>query len=361
MTSQLMAQDKAADKADAEAALSPAEELLKVINDRSRERPRTLQQLREIQGAIREAADKLLEIKDIDDATAFTAVMAKFRALTALGRYGDKRAMKEAVVFAESLKDDSREKIAKLAAAQLLSARAANIAQLDEAEQLELINVLAAKLASDAPATLNIARSAARALETSGNIEIAAKAYRTFGKSLESADDPKLRKYGPKLIGAALRITLLGNKMEIEGETANEETFDWESYRGKVVLVDFWASWCGPCVAELPNVKKNYENYHDRGFDVVGINLDTTKAKLDKFVADRDIPWTNLFCSDVATQGWDHPMVTKFGVSGIPTAILVDKEGKVVSLRARGPELTKALEKLLGPLNKADAAGAGSE
>ncbi|HIM28507.1 MAG TPA: TlpA family protein disulfide reductase [Planctomycetes bacterium] len=365
VTSQVVAQDKAEGKSKDttdEKALSPAEELLKVIQDRSRQRPRTVQQLREFQGAIRQAADKLLEIKDIDDSVALTAIQAKFRALTALGKYGDKAALIEAVKFAESLTDDSREKIAKLAASQLLAAKAANIAQLKEEEQLKLIEDLAAALADGhEQSVFSACMAAARGLER-GNTEVAANAYRTFAKVLESAQDPRLKRYGPKLAGSALRITLPGNKMEIEGQTASEETFDWESYRGKVVLVDFWASWCGPCVAELPNVKKNYENYHERGFEVVGINLDTSKAKLDKFVTDRDIPWTNLFCTEKTTQGWDHPMATKFGVLSIPTAILVDKEGKVVSLRARGPVLTKALEKLLGPVDAtSDATETGSE
>jgi thiol-disulfide isomerase/thioredoxin len=346
---------KDADAKDADADLSPAEKLVKEIQTQAKKRAKSLKEFQGIQNAILTAADQLLELKDLEDATAMTAVQSKFRALSSLAKY-DRTFLPKVVEFAESLKDDPRESIAKFAASQLLSSKAANIAQLEPAEQEELIAELAKTLADGhEQAVFSASITAARGLERSGKIESAANAYLTFAKILETATDPRLKRYGPKLAGSALRITLPGNKMEIEGETASEEAFNWKSYRGKVVLVDFWATWCGPCVQELPNVKKNYEIYHERGFEVVGINMDTTKAKLEKFVTDREIPWTNLFCTDKSTQGWDHPMATKFGVLAIPTAILVDKEGKVVSLNARGPALTKALAELLGP---ADASAA---
>jgi len=114
------------------------------------------------------------------------------------------------------------------------------------------------------------------------------------------------------------------------------------------VLVDFWATWCGPCRAEVPNVLENYLKYHKLGFDVVGISLDEKRSDAEDYVTQTNIPWPSLFHESSGETGWQNPMAVKYGITGIPTAILVDQEGNVVSMQARGPRLGAALEKLLG-------------
>ncbi len=112
-------------------------------------------------------------------------------------------------------------------------------------------------------------------------------------------------------------------------------------FRGKVLLVDFWATWCGPCVGELPNVKAAYEAYHAKGFEIVGISLDKDRAKLDAFLKDKGIPWTQSFDG----KGWENAIAMQFGIHSIPATFLIDSEGKLIAKDVRGEELKAAVKK----------------
>ncbi|MEX0819047.1 MAG: TlpA disulfide reductase family protein [Pirellulaceae bacterium] len=215
-------------------------------------------------------------------------------------------------------------------------------------------NVLAHLKSAKKPSQqdLALAFTFGQMIEQAGNIELAKEAFREFGKIFSASEDEALVGYAEKMTGTARRLDLPGNEMKIEGTTADGETFDWKSYRGKVVLVDYWATWCGPCIQELPNVKENYEKYHDKGFEVVGISLDSDPARLQRFLTEREIPWVSLFEEGA---GWNHPMATYYGVMGIPATILVDRDGKVISMEARGGELGRQLAALLGPAEKEPA------
>lgn len=112
--------------------------------------------------------------------------------------------------------------------------------------------------------------------------------------------------------------------------------------KGNYVLVDFWASWCGPCRREMPAVKAAYEKFHSKGFEIVGVSLDNNKADWEKAVADLGITWTQL--SDL--KGWQCKGAEVYGVRAIPCTILFDGEGRVVEANLRGEALADKLAEL---------------
>jgi peroxiredoxin len=116
-------------------------------------------------------------------------------------------------------------------------------------------------------------------------------------------------------------------------------------YRGKYVLVDFWASWCGPCRHENPNLTKVYHAYKNKNFDVLGVSLDEAggRAKWMKAIQDDHLPWTQV--SDL--KGWQNKVATAYFIEAIPQNFLVDPTGKIIALNLRGDELPKALAQLV--------------
>ncbi len=145
---------------------------------------------------------------------------------------------------------------------------------------------------------------------------------------------------------------LVGNEMIVEGVYFEDgkagEEIKWEDYRGKVVLVDFWATWCGPCVGEIPNVLALYEKYHDAGFEVLGYSLDSNLEALEKFEKERELPWKTASRKlSVEAEGKEYVNLTDYyGINAIPTMVLVGKDGKVLDTRARGEHLKELLEGL---------------
>jgi len=111
------------------------------------------------------------------------------------------------------------------------------------------------------------------------------------------------------------------------------------SFKGKVVLVDFWASWCGPCRKENPNVVAIYKKLHAKGFDVYGVSLDDNKEKWLNAIKTDGLIWNHA--SDL--KGWDNQVAKQFGIDAIPFTILLDKEGKIIGKGLRGAELESAV------------------
>ena len=130
--------------------------------------------------------------------------------------------------------------------------------------------------------------------------------------------------------------------MELKFTAVDGREVDLAKLRGKVVLVDFWATWCGPCVGEIPNLVKAYEKLHDKGFEILGISFDEDKGKLEAMTKQKGMNWPQFFDG----KGWKNQFGEKFGINSIPRMWLVDKKGMVVDTEGR-TGLAEKVEKLL--------------
>jgi thiol-disulfide isomerase/thioredoxin len=295
--------------------------------------------------AMLEAADKILETKPTG-AARVAALKAKIEALVALDQQGDEQAKKKLGDLADELKDDKQLEVARLVKPYIGFAAKTDVAAAKNPEQPRSWVELRPKLAA-APEDMALAKEAiqsVQSIEGSGQTDEAVKAYRELSAILAKSKDPQIAAQAGGFDGIVRRLMLPGKPIEIRGKLVDGTPVNASAIKGKVVLVDFWATWCGPCKAELPNVLANYEKYHSRGFEVVGVSCDDDKAALVKFIEDQKLPWPIMFHDPTEGPG----MADYYGITGIPTAILTNKKGEVVSLNARGPALTQKLEELLG-------------
>ncbi len=143
------------------------------------------------------------------------------------------------------------------------------------------------------------------------------------------------------------KISLLGQPfvdLTMAGLDGQQHKLSEYCGKGNWVLVDFWASWCGPCRAEMPNVKENYEKYHAKGFNVVGISFDNKADAWKGAVEKMGINWVHM--SDL--QGWRCAASEPYGISSIPASVLVDPSGKIVGYDLRGEKLGEKLKEIYG-------------
>jgi thiol-disulfide isomerase/thioredoxin len=188
--------------------------------------------------------------------------------------------------------------------------------------------------AEDAPEALS---QLAIGMEFTGK-EDAARGY--YVKLTESFPQSPLAQ---RARGAIERFDLVGKMFTLQGADLRKGTVDVQQYRGKVVLVDYWATTCDPWKTDLPKLKELYSKYHSEGFEIIAVSLDTEKTDVAKFVQAAAIPWPVVF----EPGGLDSTPAVRYGILALPTQFLIDTQGKVVSRNIHVSQLEEELKKLI--------------
>lgn len=296
-------------------------------------------------------ADRILERLELSDEDAEKAAQLKVQGYVNLAVLAapDPKPAKRAIEKIQELMKSERKIVTEFAQNNRQLVRIICVVGLSPEDRDQLAEEVLTEVHKRkfAPRVMSRAQMLGETLGEAGDRDRMIDYYGKLSTAMRDSGIEVLVAQAKQIEGQLRRIKLPGNVMELEGATLTGEKFDWASYRGKVVLVDYWATWCAPCRQELPNVKKAYKKYHAQGFEVIGISLDDDPDKLQSFLNDQKIAWTTLFEPEEQYRGWSHPMAVRYGISAIPMAILVGKDGKVVSMSARGPELSRLLEELL--------------
>ena len=195
--------------------------------------------------------------------------------------------------------------------------------------------------------TLDNTLNAAQVLEFNGHLREASMVFDAIKRAFRKAEDKNLARQAELSVAfAEKRLGVVGKPIEIEGKHLDGQVFNWEKYKGKVVLVDFWASTSSPWLADLPNLKATHDRFHDDGFEIVGVNVDRVRENAFDYLRTDRLPWTTVI-DDIAPGLEANPNAVRYGVQAVPFVMLVGRDGKVAEIHVRGPKLSKKVEELI--------------
>jgi thiol-disulfide isomerase/thioredoxin len=285
---------------------------------------------------------------------AMQRIEVSIETLRLLGLLGDDKADSRA----EQLLDELQKKVDGTVVDAIIQIRMARklrqFPRLNDEERTAAIDrfISDVKEAGAEPAHGEFVMRISEILTENPNTEdLALRVVSQLAPEFRKAHEPDVQRMAVVLEGIERRLTLLGKPLELEGTMLDGSKFNWDDYRGKVVLVDFWNSGCVNCRAEAPNVLANYEAYKDKGFEVVSVNLDEDPVLAKLYMEQTGFTFPTLFSFDPQATGWNHPMGRRYGVTKLPVVFLVDQNGIVVNTNAQGEILGMHLAELLGEPN----------
>ena len=304
---------------------------------------------RKVARTVMTAAEQL-SAKKLSDEDALQSIYLKLQALRILVELDEPQADELLAKAIEAAQKDKRPDVQALGMKFTVESGFAQWSTWDETERAALIDKIIDYVTSREPdgSQVNLVMTIVDFLGDMNGEKYALQLMEKTMPHFQTSENPQIQQALTSLKGVERRLKLPGNEIELSGTMLDGSELDWSAYRGKVVLVDFWATWCGPCRAEVPNVLNMYKAYHDKGFDVLGISLDEKAKQAESYIEQTKIPWPTMFSKDPEARVWQNPMAVRYGINGIPRAILVDRDGKVVNMNARGETLEKELRRLLG-------------
>lgn len=309
------------------------------------DKPKTIQGRPGFSAAIVDACDRVLAAADAKDSEKLLAIENKLAVLHRAACRDDATADSQLKEFVAALKDDTRPRVVREVAFFNQERKVLDAAEMSSEDCVKVLSDLQAFYAKEKLAAKHL-RMASGTVELINKLtdgDAREKHFAEFGNLFAKSSDKELARYGKKLAKKpeTKESDLVGKPLELVGQTADGNPFHWEKYRGKVVIVDFWATWCGPCRKEMPNVMALREKLKDRGFEVVGVSVDKDEEALATYLEENNIPWETLV-GEGATD-----LAEKYGVRGIPTMMLVDQKGSIVAVAHNVAALAPEAEKLL--------------
>lgn len=193
----------------------------------------------------------------------------------------------------------------------------------------------------------SVAKKSAHAGLMLGFMDKSNTTFSVLAKSFKEqygAENPAVAQFLDQKLSSMASFVVGGEAPDITQDSPEGQPVSLSQLRGKVVLIDFWASWCGPCRKENPHVKKLYAQYKDEGFEIFGVSLDRTKAAWVGAIEKDGLPWYHV--SDL--KGWQNEAAQLYGVRSIPHTVLIDAEGKIIARNLRGPSLDAKLKEIFG-------------